>query len=163
MFNGALVRSFHVEEAMKQTTPAPALEPLAVLVGEWEIGAAFPPSTEIVPGGRVTFEWLTGGHFLVERWEVDYPDAPDGIQIIGRDAGSDDFTAHYFDSRGIARVYQMSLGDGVWKIWRNVPGFSQRFAGTLSDDGMTISGAWEISLDDATWDHDFDLIYRKIS
>ena len=74
---------------------------------------------------------------------------------------------HYFDSRGIARVYAMSLEDGVWTLWREAPDFSsldfaQRFTGTFSDDGTTIVGRWETAHDGATWEHDFDLTYVRV-
>ena len=69
---------------------------------------------------------------------MDHPEAPDGIAIIGFDADKGAYAQHYFDSRGVARVYEMSFDDGVWKLWRDSPGFSQRFAGTFSDDGNTI-------------------------
>jgi hypothetical protein len=68
----------------------------------------------------------------------------------------------YSDSRGVARLYQMSLRDGVWKLWRDDPEFAQRFNGTFSEDGRTITGAWEKCRDGKTWEHDFDLIYRKL-
>ena len=68
----------------------------------------------------------------------------------------------YFDSRGVSRVYQMSLSDGVWKMWREAPGFSQRFMGTWSSDGRTIRGRWEESGDGSHWEHDFDLTYTKV-
>jgi hypothetical protein len=67
------------------------------------------------------------------------------------------------DSRQISRIYQMSLSDGVWKLWREAPGFSQRFTGTFSGDGRTISGRWEKSTDGSQWEHDFDLTYTKIT
>jgi hypothetical protein len=66
------------------------------------------------------------------------------------------------DSRGVARVYGMSLDDGVWRLWRDGSDFSQRFTGTFSDDGTTISGAWEIALDGSRWEHDFDLVYTRV-
>ena len=56
----------------------------------------------------------------------------------------------------------MSFEDGVWKLWRDSPGFSQRYAGTFSEDGSTIEGRWEISTDDSTWEPDFDLTYRRV-
>lgn len=49
------------------------------------------------------------------------------------------------DACGVFRVDQMSLNDGIWKLWRDAPGFSQRFIGTFSDDDDTINGYWEIS------------------
>ena len=57
----------------------------------------------------------------------------------------------------------MTLSDGVWKIWRDAPGFNQRFTGTLSDDGNTITGQYEFSSDGTTWSKDFDLTYRKVT
>jgi hypothetical protein len=113
--------------------------------------------------GRVVFEWLPGEQFLVQRWEVPHPDVPDGIAIIGFDSERRVFLQHYFDSRGVARVYEMSLGDGVWRLWRNAPGFSQRFSGTFSEDGNTIEGRWEASTDGSTWEHDFDLMYTRVT
>jgi hypothetical protein len=60
----------------------------------------------------------------------------------------------------------MSIEDGVWKLWRDEPDFSpldfsQRFTGTFSADGETISGRWEICHDGETWEHDFDLTYTR--
>ncbi len=141
-------------------TDDPKLGALAALVGEWVLGD---PSA---PVGRTSFSWLEGRRFLVQRWTVDIPEAPDGIAIIGVDEASGNLVQHYFDSRGVARVYEMTLEDGAWTLWRSDPDFSQRFTGTISPDGSTITGSWEIgppnaSLDDATWTHDFDLAYTK--
>jgi hypothetical protein len=60
-------------------------------------------------------------------------------------------------------VYEMSLEDGVWKLWRNGPDFWQRFTGKLSEDGATITGTWESSADGSSWQHDFDLVYTRTS
>jgi hypothetical protein len=56
----------------------------------------------------------------------------------------------------------MSLADGVWKLWRDGDPFSQRFEGTFSEDGRTITGRFEIAEDGATWRTDFDMTYRKV-
>lgn len=53
----------------------------------------------------------------------------------------------YADARGACRVSRMTLSDGVWKIWREAPGFFQRFTATVSGDGKTITGRWEGSRD----------------
>jgi len=83
--------------------------------------------------------------------------------VIGRDESSEVYTALHYDSRGVSRVYQMSFGGGVWKMWRQAPGFWQRFSGTLSDDGSSIRAMWEKSPDGSNWEHDFDLIYSKVT
>jgi hypothetical protein len=41
--------------------------------------------------------------------------------------------------------------------------FWQRFTGEFSADGGTISGRWETSQGGSTWEHDFDLTYRKVT
>lgn len=38
----------------------------------------------------------------------------------------------------------------------------QRFTATLSDDGNTITGRWEIAEDGTNYTTDFDLIYRRV-
>jgi hypothetical protein len=40
--------------------------------------------------------------------------------------------------------------------------FSQRFTGTFSDGGDTITGRGQTSRDGASWDDDLALTYRKI-
>ena len=141
-----------------------ALEPL---VGEWKLVATFKDMPPADIGARVNFEWLPGEQFLIERWEVPMPEAPDGIAIIGPDPEREgNYLQHYFDSRGVARVYKMSFANGVWKLWRDEADFSpldfgQRYTGTVSNDGKTIAGAWQICNDGKTWEHDFDLTYIK--
>jgi len=105
-------------------TSSDSLEDLAPFVGEWRILAALGDDPGADVGARVTFEWLAGGRFLIERWEIPIPEAPDGIAIIGADPDSEgNCLQHYFDSRGVARVYKMSLEDGVWKALARRAGF----------------------------------------
>ena len=144
------------------------MEELKPFVGEWSLEVTPPggePSGDV--GARVTFEFMPGGKFLVERWTVPIPEAPDGIALIGYDEGRGTLLQHYFDERGVARVYEMKFEDGVWELERTKPDFSpldfaQRFRGTFSEDGSVIEGRWEICHDGSTWEHDFDLTYRKL-
>jgi hypothetical protein len=145
-----------------------SLDRLNVLIGQWEMEASFEagffgPGTPPVTGrGRTTFEWLEGGFFLTQRFANEHPAAPSGITIIGVGADPGTFEQHYYDSRGVARVYQMSLEAGVWKLWREAPGFWQRYTGQMAEDGATIKGAWEASADGREWRHDFGLTYSKV-
>jgi hypothetical protein len=61
------------------------LEALEPFIGEWDLDPTFSFPTPEDATGRVVFEWMTGGRFLIERWEVSLPEAPDGIAIIGPD------------------------------------------------------------------------------
>jgi hypothetical protein len=145
-----------------------SLDRLDTLIGQWEVEATFeagrlgpgtPPMT--ARGALTTFEWLEGRFFLTQRFITEHPAAPSGIAIIGACTGQDAFTQHYFDSRGVTRIYQMTLHGKVWKLWREAPGFCQRYTGLISDDGNTITGAWEASADGQEWKHDFGLTYIK--
>lgn len=146
------------------------LDRLDVLIGTWETEATFDagffgPGTPEVKGlGRTTFEWLEGGAFLVQRFTNEHPDAPDGLTVVGvSDDGESMFVQHYYDSRGVARVYRMAVEGREWRLWRDAPGFSQRYAGVIAADGGSISGAWEASEDGREWRHDFRLTHRRIS
>jgi hypothetical protein len=68
----------------------------------------------------------------------------------------------YFDERGVSRRYEVTLRDNVWKWWRNAPGFSQRFAGSIATDGRTIVGRGELSRDGARWEPDLELTYTRV-
>ncbi|HET6725021.1 MAG TPA: hypothetical protein VFH85_03330 [Gammaproteobacteria bacterium] len=145
-----------------------SLEALRPFIGEWKISAIFKDMPPADVGASVRFEWLSGGRFLIQRWEVPIPEAPDGIAIIGPDPESEgNYLQHDFDARGVARLYKMSFEKGVWKLWRDKPDFtplefSQCYTGTFSADGKTITGAWEICRDGKTWERDFDLNYTLV-
>ena len=81
--------------------------------------------------------------------------------IIGCDGAKGTYFQLYSDERGVCRVYEMSIGNGEWKLWREGEPFSQRFLATFSDDGNTITGRWEIAEDGTNYTTDFDLIYRR--
>jgi hypothetical protein len=145
---------------------AAALRRLEVLVGEWTMEAEFPRTPPTGPVGRVVFDWILHGQFLAQRSEAPEP-APDSLAVIGFDPDSGGYSQVYFDARGVARVYQMTLGPGSWSLLRAAPDFSpldfsQRFTGTFGDENRVIRGAWEMSEDGTTWRHDFDLTYRRV-
>jgi hypothetical protein len=135
---------------MNESTDTAARERLEALVGEWAIEAG-PPGGPPWPGaGRVTFDWLDGVPLLVARSHVDGPGAPDGVAVIGCDGISGAYYQLYTDERDVQRVYEMSLSDSEWKLWRDGQpspsasrGGSQMTAGRSSPAGTsrrTVSG-----------------------
>jgi hypothetical protein len=151
-----------------------ALARLGVFVGEWILEARFPDGQPASAGAsgkelrpRSRFEWALDGQFLLQRTEVPVPEVPDSLAMVGVDPETGAYAQHYYDSRGVARLYAMSLADGVWTLTRESPDFSplafrQRYTSTFSQDGNTITGAWEKHLGGAGWEHDFALIYRRV-
>jgi uncharacterized protein DUF1579 len=148
---------------MTEPTAEQALGPLDALVGEWSITSSLAPDPSQAPRAWTSFEWLPGKRFLVQRWEVDHPDAPDGIAIIGFDQSKSTLLQHYFDSRGVARIYEMTFDGEVWTLERFAarPDFSQRFSGRFDEARDAITGSWESSVDGVEWTHDFDMTYTR--
>lgn len=136
----------------------PALKPLEFLLGNWRMelsNAAFLPDPKATVEGEVSFEWVENDAFLAMRM------GQDATWLINRDDAMQDYKIFYYDSRMVSRIYEMSLSEGTWKIWRNSSDFSQRFEGKISKDHKTINAYWEKSMDGENWEHDFDVVYRK--
>lgn len=154
---------------MNQSSRNAALERLDAFVGAWTLEAVFPNHpTEVLRGGRSVFEWMKGRQLLTQRTEAPAPEVPDSIAIIAFDPEKVAYVQHYFDSRGVARLYAMTVRDGVWTLLRDSRDFSpldfaQRFSGTFVDNGDTIRGRWEKSSDGSHWQEDFDLTYRRVN
>ena len=130
------------------------------LVGEWTTEATHPAFPDTVVHGHAAFEWLEGRQFLINRARNEHPDFPDSISVIGpTDEG---IAMHYFDSRGVHRIYMASFDEGVLRLSRDAPGFSQRFEGAFAEDGSTITGLWKLSEDDSTWNDDLAITYRRV-
>jgi hypothetical protein len=145
-------------------TPNPALKDLEVLIGDWEMelsNAAFLSGPSDTVKGAISFEWVQDGAFLAMRMGDKPPAPPEAIWLIGRDDSTPDYQVLYYDSRKVSRVYEMSYSDGVWKMWRESPGFWQRYEGKVGDHGNTITAFWEKSSDGVSWEHDFDITYTR--
>ena len=147
---------------MSGTTTTEVRERLEMFVGEWTMDAGPPGGPPWPGGGHVIFAWLDGTPLLVMRTHVDAPGAPDSVAVIGCDSTNGTYFQLYTDDRDVQRLYEMSLLNGVWKLWRHGAPFAQRFTGTFSEGGMTITGRWERADDGVTWETDFDLTYTKV-
>lgn len=144
--------------------PNPALKSLEVLVGDWEMElshASFLPDPSATAKGSVSFEWVQNGAFLMMHMRDKPSGPPNALWLITRDETIPNYTVLYYDARSVSRVYAMNFSDGVWKMWREAPGFWQRYESTLSKNGTTITARWEKSSDGTRWEHDFDLTYTK--
>jgi len=144
------------EGSMRENAVNPVLGRLDVLVGEWDMRASV--AGRVMGSGRTTFEWVEGGAFLAQHAEGDPPSPETPVEwvensplpvtaIMGLDDSAERFSMLYADARGVFRVYQMELSDRAWKLWRDAPGFFQRFAGTVSDDGQTITGRFRFAIE----------------
>jgi hypothetical protein len=144
--------------------PLDELEPFS---GEWAVeGVHVAVPTEVIRG-RSVFEWWEGRTFLMHRSTFEHPDVPDSISVIGATQPGGRLAYHYFDTRGIHRVFEMTFGRGVWTLARKAVGshdFDQRLNAKFSAEGNTIAAEWERT-DPGTSEmkHDFALTYRRIT
>jgi hypothetical protein len=126
------------------------------ILGEWEM------SSPIFKGGsgRAVFEWIEGGSYLAFR-SAPPQHLPASIWLIGGDDEGARYTAFYTDSRGISRIYQTQMVDGVWTIWRTGIEYSQRFEAKVDFSAGTMRGAWYSTKAGGDWKIDFELIYTR--
>jgi hypothetical protein len=145
----------------RASIPNPALQPLAVLVGRWTTEGSHPLVPDVTLRGRVSFEWVENGAFLLMRSDVDHASFPHGLAMFGSDDAQNRLFMLHFDERGTSRMQNVSIENNVLKWWRDQPGFSQRYTNTIASDGKTMVGKGELSRDGTTWERDLDLTYTR--
>ena len=129
--------------------PNPALKRLGVMVGAWELEGREAGSNRAIDG-RLQFEWMEGGFYLVQRVEIDYAGLEvHGVEYIGYDDAGKSLRSYYFSSEGpgpfggVAIEYVWEVDEGKLMIWGGEVGSPANFKGMFSDDRNTISGRWE--------------------
>jgi hypothetical protein len=142
--------------------PNPALAPLTPLIGEWRTTGTHP----LVPGttfhGRTSIEWHEEGAFMLMRSEIDEPEIPSAVAVIGSDDAAGTFTMIYFDERDISRRYTVELADGEVRWHRDEAGFAQRMVLTIFADGTRLEARGTMSRDGGPWEDDLRLTYERI-
>ena len=138
----------------------PALAPFDALIGTWATEATHPLLDGVVPG-TVTYEWLAGGRFVIQRSRNEHELLPDAISVIGPPEDGDGLVMEYFDSRGVRRTYDISFDDGVLRIWRDQPGFDQRLETTPADEGFVAVA--QLAETPGEWRDDLRVVYRRRS
>ncbi len=142
--------------------PNPALGPLAPLLGEWRTTGTHP----LVPGttfhGRTSFAPHEGGAFVLMRSEIDEPEVPSAVAVIGSDDAAGTLTMLYSDERAVSRRYTVEVGDGEVSWHRDEAGFAQRTVLTVAADGSRLDARGTMSRDGGPWEDDLQLTYERI-
>jgi hypothetical protein len=121
--------------------PNPDLRSLDRLAGTWNVAG---PEIQ----GRVTFEWMEGGFFLIQHIDVDHAGRRiKGIEIIGherrfRAEPSEDIKSRVYSNTGDTLDYVYELEGDILTIWGGEKGSPAYYRGTFSEDGDTLTGAW---------------------
>jgi hypothetical protein len=140
------------------------------LIGRWHGEGVFPADPPMKITAEAKIERM--GEFIIFSSVAEPAAVPDSLSIIGGAPDGEPQPMHYFDSRGVQRLYVTALEGSTWKIWRapgedwngpHGPGFNQRFIGEISADATTIEGRWERGTGDAgdAWEIDFPITYVR--
>jgi hypothetical protein len=125
------------------------------LLGSWELTMRHSAFPEPVPG-RQRYERVLDGAFVILHWSYDHPEFPDAIAMFNESS------CHYFDVRGVIRVFDFTIDDAGWSMIRIEDEFSQRTTGRFRGESV-IDCVGERSGDrGATWEHDFSMELRRI-
>ncbi len=106
--------------------------------------------------GHQRYERVLNGAYVLLTWTYDHPDFPDALALLSSDA------MHYFDVRGITRVFDVQIDASGWSTIRLDPEFSQRTTSRFEgSDAMDTTG--EDSRDHGvTWRHDFTMRSTRV-
>ena len=125
------------------------------LLGTWEFTMRHSAVSEPVTG-RQRSERVLDGAFVLQHWTYDHPDFPDAMALLSDDR------CHYFDVRGIIRVFDLEVDDAGWSLIRLDDDFSQRQTARF-DGPDAMDGAGEVSRDlGVTWQPDFTMTFRRV-
>ena len=152
----------------KSSEPSAEHKHLDMFVGKWKVeGKSYAEgrSNENLQVSSIdmkfsqTGEWLSGGFFLLKRWDGHVGDSEfNGMEVISYDFASQTYLSRFFDNAGNAPTYQVTVRENVWTY----NGEFQRATFEFSDDGNTVKTHWDWKKTDGeNWLPLCDLIASK--
>ncbi|SDO37422.1 hypothetical protein [Halobacillus aidingensis] len=99
------------------------LKRLEFFIGEWEIEVIHPQFKTSSIKGQTLFDWMEKEKFIVQRTFIKQMEFPSSTIVYDYDSNTSNYLQHYFDSRGVTRLYYMNLKSGLWELWRNSSDF----------------------------------------
>ena len=99
--------------------------------------------------GRVNYEWMEGGFFLIQRVDLGQEDGQriTGLEIIGHERPfgaetSEEIKSRFYSNTGETIDYVYELEGDTLTIWAGEKGSPAYYRGTFSAEGDTLTGAW---------------------
>ncbi len=99
--------------------------------------------------GTVTYEWMEGGFFLIQRVELEQPDGQriTGIEVIGHERPfgtepGEEIRSRFYSNMGDALDYVYAMEGDTLKTWAGERDSPAYFEGRFSADDNTLTGAW---------------------
>ncbi|WP_019586573.1 hypothetical protein [Deinococcus apachensis] len=124
------------------------------LLGTWEFTMQHSAMSGPVTG-RQRYERVLDGAFVLQHWTYDHPDFPDALGLLSEDR------YHYFDIRGIIRVFTLEMDNDGWSMIHLDEEFSQRYAARFRGPDIIESTGEKSDDKGVTWQPDFTVTYRR--
>jgi hypothetical protein len=126
------------------------------LLGTWEVTMHHSDMSELVTG-RQRYERVLDGAFMLQHWTYDHPDFPDAMALLSENR------YHYFDVRGITRVFELEVDDAGWSMIHLDEDLSQRQTARFRGPNV-IGSTGERSYDaGVTWQPDYTMTYQRLT
>jgi hypothetical protein len=139
--------------------PAAGLEALAPFCGKWHTEGQQYESPLGAAGPFVaveTFEWLSGGHFMVHRLEGELGSQPAAcVEIFGKDPQGELFAQTFYND-GSTNTWRLNEAvnavvlSGTWSRG-SADSLQVRYTASFEEAGNAIAGKWEQSRDGNDW------------
>ena len=139
----------------------PALAPFDRALGAWKVTGSHPYLPGRVIRGHVTFERIEGGAFVRMHSKMEDPDIPEGVAIFGTDDDEGTSTMLYFDVRGVARTYDVTMDADGFTWSRDSAKFAQSFRVTIAKDGRSMEGVGTMKKEGGEVEPDLRLSYAR--
>lgn len=126
------------------------------LLGTWDFTMRHAALPEPV-SGRQRYERVLDGAFVMLHWTYEHPDFPDAVAVL------DQRSLHYFDVRGVIRVFDLAFDDSGWSMIRRDEDYWQRSSARFVGADAT-EGTGENSHDSGdTWEHDYSISCVRVA
>jgi hypothetical protein len=132
------------KQTRKNTRENPKIRELSFLIGKWHTEGEIIDSTSASSGkirGMDTYEWISGGHFILHRVDV-FMDTQrtEVIEIIGFDDKRKAYFMTSFDNQGTSTTMYATLEkSGILKISDK----EMRSTLSVAKNGNSMTAKWE--------------------
>lgn len=124
-------------------SPNPLLKTLEPLIGKWKICG---PDAE----GEVIYEWMEGGFFLIQKFDLHHGGHQKGIEYTGFDEETETLRSRLMQTNGSRFTYTYEINNRDFYYWFGDKGSDIFSYSKFSEDGNTITGTWHMKNEDGT-------------
>jgi Protein of unknown function (DUF1579) len=130
------------DAASQQSGSDPALRKLDRFVGTWDMQGRTLDSDIDNITARATFEWLPGGHFLLQRFSADFVGMDiQSFEVIGYDPATGTFPSTVYSNMApMPLPYRWAIDGDELTIKAEAVGAT--FRGRWNANGTVFSGGW---------------------